>query len=105
MATYFPGPFLYLKAVTEPVLQLCVKGVEAGQKAKEKHLNESCPDTWALATLSCSSQGTSQPAPPARCPGLLNLRGVSKHRGTRGFAAQHPNSKRLCQQVEVLLQW
>lgn len=50
-----------------------------------------------------SSQGAGEQASSTRGPGILGLRGVSEHRGARGLAAEHSNSKRLCQQAEVLL--
>lgn len=50
-----------------------------------------------------SSQGAGEQASTTRGPGLLGLWGVSEHCGARGLAAEHSNSKCLCQQAEVLL--
>lgn len=49
------------------------------------------------------SQGAGEQASSARGPGLPGLWGVSEHRGACGPAAEHSNSKCLCQQAEVLL--
>lgn len=51
-----------------------------------------------------SSQGAGEQAAPTRGSGLLGVWGLSEHCGTRGLTAEHPHSKRLRQQAQVLLQ-